>query len=106
MKLTHLSNQRVIVSRLQPVSGGGAKHALSTVTAALAHLEPLSPEKSMAIEGVPGKSYRIFVDHAEDIQEGDQIKDEDGNIYTVKKGGVTKWQMNAISYKEILLVRT
>lgn len=106
MKLTHLSNQRVIISRLQAYSGGGSKLALSTVTATLGHLEPLAPDKAVLIDGVVGKAYRIFVDGAEDIQDGDQLKDESGAIYTVRKGGVSRWQHGAMDFKEVNLIRS
>lgn len=106
MKLTHLANQRIIISRLAAVSGGGSKMALSTVTAAYGHLQPVAAEKVQLVDGVPGKTYRIFVDGDVDIQEGDQLKDESGNIYTVKKGGVTKWQHGAMDYQEVLIIRS
>ena len=93
MKLTHLSNQRVIISRLLPVSGSSSKLALATVTQALGHLQPVSAEKVGLINGVFGKEYRIYVDHDIDIKEGDQLKDEQDNIYTVSAGIVTGKQI-------------
>lgn len=106
MKLTHLANQRVVISRLTAVSGAGSKLALATVTFALGYLEPLTLEKTMAVQGIPGKSFRVFLDKADDVKENDQLKDEDGNIYTVRKGGVTRWQHGAMDYQEIWLTRT
>lgn len=106
MKLTALHNQRVIISRLAAVSGSASKLALSTVTAAFGHLQPVAAEKVQLVDGVPGKTYRIFVDNDIDIQEGDQLKDESNNVYTVKKGGVTKWQHGAMDYQEVLIIRS
>src|SRR3990167_2316334 len=106
MKLTSLANQRVIQSRLQAVSGGGNKLEMSTVTACLVHLQPVAAEKVLLVQGVPGKTYRIFAEGDIDIQEGDQLKDEDQNIYTVKKGGVTKWQHGAMDYQEVIIIRS
>jgi len=106
MKLTHLHNQRVIVSRLLPVGGSSTRLALSTVTAAFGHLQPVAPEKVQLVAGVPGKTFRIFVDGDLDIQEGDQLKDENNQIYTVRKGGVTRWQQGAMDYKEVLIQLT
>lgn len=79
---------------------------MSTVTACLAHLQPVAAEKVQLVQGVPGKTYRIFADADIDMQEGDQLKDETGNIYTVKKGGVTKWQHGAMDYQEVLIIRS
>jgi hypothetical protein len=106
MKLTHLSNQRIIVARLAKVTGTSNRLALSTVTAALGHLQPAGIEKTQLIGGVPGKTYRLFVDGDIDIQEGDQLKDEVGNIYTVRKGGVTRWNHGAMDYLEIFITQT
>lgn len=106
MKLTHLSNQRVIISRLTAVSGTSNRLALSTVTAAFGHLQPVANEKVQLVSGIPGKTYLIFVDGDIDIQEGDQLKDEAANVYTVKKGGVTKWVHGAMDYQEVLLIRS
>lgn len=104
MKLTNLANQRVIISRMVAVSG--ANKILSTVTAALGTLQPISAEKQQMFPGVTGKLYKIFVEGDTDVQEGDQIKDEDGNIYTVRHGGVTKWQHGAHDFIEVLLTRS
>jgi hypothetical protein len=105
MKLTHLSNQRIIISRLYPVTGSN-KLAMSTVTAALVHLQPVGVEKVQLVGGVPGKTYRIFADGDIDLKEDDQLKDETNNLYTVKKGGVTKWQHGAMDYQEVIIIRS
>lgn len=106
MKLTHLSNERVIIARLMPVSGSRSKLALSTVTAAFGTLQPLGLEKTLRAGGVPGALYKIFLEFDVDVQEGDQLKDEDGNVYTVRKGGVTKWRHGAMDYREVYLTKS
>jgi hypothetical protein len=106
MKLTHLANQRIVISRLSAVTGTSDRLALSTVTAVFGHLQPVANEKVQLINGVPGKTYLIFVDGDIDMQEGDQLKDENENIYTVKKGGVTKWVHGAMDYQEVLIIRS
>lgn len=106
MKLVHLSNQRVVISRLTAVAGSGSKLALSTVTFAIGYLEPLSLDKTMALQGVPGKTFQIFLDKSDDVKENDQLKDESGNIYTVHKGGVTRWQHGAMDYQQVYLTKT
>jgi len=107
MKLTHLANQRMIVSRLVAVSGTSNRLALATTTGYNVHLQAISFEKAQqVIPGVNGKPYKIFVDADYDIREGDQLKDESGNIYTVRKGGVTRWQHGAMDYKEIFVIQS
>lgn len=105
MKLQHLANQRIVVSRLMAV-GSNNKLALSTVTASFGHLQPVANEKVQLVDGVPGKTYLIFVDGDLDIQEGDQLKDESSNVYTVKKGGVTRWKHGAMDFQEVLIIRS
>lgn len=106
MKLQQLANQRVIITRMMAVGGSRSNLALSTVTAAFGHLQPVSAEKVGLINGVFGKSYKIFVDSDVDIKEMDQLRDEESNIYTVRKGGVTRWQHGAMDYKEVIIERT
>jgi hypothetical protein len=103
MKLTHLSNSRIIISRLYPVAGTDNRFALSTVTAAFVNLQPASAEKTAALGGAVGKTYRLFTDFDMDLQENDQLKDEEGNIYTVRRGGVTRWRHGAMDYLEVIL---
>lgn len=104
MKLTHLANQKIIVSRLQPV-GVGSKLAMSTVTGVLVNLQPASPEKTQALGGISGKTYRIFTDFDIDLREFDQLRDEDGNIYEVRKGGVTRWRHGAMDFQEVIITQ-
>ncbi len=106
MKITHLSDHRVLISRLQAFSGGGSKMILSTVTAAFGSLQALSLDQTQRIAGVPGKTFVIYLDGAENIKENDQLKDEYGEIYTVMRGGVTRWQHGAMDYKEVYLMKT
>lgn len=105
MKLTHLANERIIISRLQPVAGTSNRSILGTVTAALATLQPIGLEKTLRAGGVAGTLYKIFVDNDIDIQENDQIKDENGDVYTVRKGGRTRWRHGAMDYAEIYLTK-
>ena len=105
MKLTHLANQRIIISRLTPVTGTTNRFALATVTAAIVNLQALDAQAAMVISGVPGKTYRIFCDTDIDIQENDQLKDEDGTIYIVRKGGGTRWRHGAMDFQEVYITQ-
>lgn len=84
---------------------GGSKLALATVTAAEGSLQPVELEQTLKAGQVPGSLYRIFVDSSTDIQENDRLKDEDGNIYTVKKGAVTRWKHGSMDYFEVYLTK-
>ena len=106
MKLTHLANERIIISRLTRVTGTSNRSILATVTAALTTLQAIGLEKTLRIGGVPGALYKIFCDGDIDIQENDQIKDEAGNVYTVRKGGTTRWRHGAMDYKEVYITKT
>lgn len=103
MKLTHLLTETIIVSRMQAVSGTSNRTALSTVTAEIAHLQPLSAQKAQLTGGVYGKAYRIWTDPDVDIEQGDDLRDEEGNHYRVKRGGVTRHNNQGIDYKEYLI---
>lgn len=104
MKLTHWLNKTVIISRMQAVTGD--KIALSTVTSIGGHIQPLDAEKLSLVDGVYGKTFRIWVDLDVDIQEGDKLKDDDGNYYKVRKGGVSPRSFGSISYQEVLIEKT
>lgn len=106
MKLTHLANERIIISRLIAVSGTANRSILSTVTATLSTLQAIGLDKTLRAGGVPGSLYKIFCEGDIDIQENDQIKDEAGNVYTVRKGGVTRWRHGAMDYQEVYITKT
>lgn len=95
--LIHLTNKQVIISRL--VNVGGNKTAYATVTGALSELQPLSLEKTALVDGVMGKTYRIYVDPTVDIREHDKVQEvSTGKIFKVKTGGVTRRTMGSIDY--------
>lgn len=101
MNLLHLRTKTVVVSRLTPVSDD--KLALVTTTACLAHIQPIAADKVQSFGGVYGKSYRMWFDPAADVQEGDTLRDPDGNVYEVRKGGATKQSFGSIEYREVLI---
>lgn len=103
MKLLHLMDRTIIVTRLQPVSGTANRLALSTVTAIQGHVQPVGADKTQGFSGVYGKTYRIWIDPAKDVQEGDLLRGDDGNHYKVRKAGVTRHQYGGIDFKEIIV---
>ena len=84
----------------------GDKMAMSTVTSSKAQIQPLDAERTQIVGGVFGKTFRIWVDTSLNIQEGDRLRDEDGNFYKVRKGGVTPRSFGSIDYKEVLIEKS
>lgn len=105
MKLAHLATNYIIITRMTAVSG--FKSVLSTVTGGKVNLQPLGAEKAALMDGVLGKTYRIFCDVGLDIQEHDKLRDVDtGNEYKVKAGGVTTHNFGITTYKEVIIELT
>jgi hypothetical protein len=104
MRLTHLLSKRVIIARM--VSTTGHKMVYVTVTAEMSHIQPMSNFKSELREGVFSKTYRLYVDGDVDIREGDRLKDEDGNFYTVKNDGVSRRTFGSFDYCIIIIEKS
>jgi hypothetical protein len=82
-----LLDRNVMVYRLSDL--GDNKQGYATLTTTLeATIQPLGDSKAGMAGGAYGKLYKIFMDADVDIQEGDQIRDKDGNIYKVIAGGL------------------
>ena len=84
----------------------GRRKSMATVTTEMGQLQPLSPEKTAAVGGVMGKTWRIFVDAVSVIQEGDEIRDENSKLYRVVTGGITQRTQGVMDYKEITIEET
>lgn len=102
MKFLHLLTKRIIISRM--VATSGYKVAMTTVTAAFSEIQPLSYEKTQEVDGVFGKTFKIFVDIDCDIKQGDMLKGEDGIRYQVVGGGVVARSQGSIEYKEGIIM--
>lgn len=103
MKLTRLYDERVIISRQQPTTGN--KTAMMTLTAVYCNIQEQSPQMAQLTGGVYGVAYRIWVDGDVDIQNGDELRGEDGAFYRVTKGGVIRQTHGAMDFKEVMLER-
>lgn len=79
-------DKRVKVYRLSDL--GGDKSSYSTFTSSLeAGVQPLGDSKTAMYGGDFGKMFKIYLDVDKDIEEGDQIRDAEGNIYQIVSGG-------------------
>lgn len=102
--VVHLATNRFVLTRLTPVSG--YKSVYATTTFSIAHLQPLSPQKTQLFDGVMGKSYVIYADALLDVQEGDRFRDMSSNkLYRVVNGGVNRRTMGAVDYNEIIVTQ-
>lgn len=104
MRFTHFLKNTVVISRMTAVSGD--KIALTTVTSAKVHLQPLTLQQSTVIGGVYGKVFKIWCDSSLDFEDGDQLKDENGDYYKIRKGAVTSRSFGSIDYKELIIEKT
>ena len=78
----------------------GTNYVLSTVTGACCQYMPLSLQEASLYDGVFGKTFKIWFDAGEDVDEGDYIRDVDsGDLFVVKGSGVTTRSLGSIEYK-------
>ena len=103
MSFSSLLTKNIKIQRLMTI--GVDKMAYSTVTACSSQIQPLSLEENSLYDGVYGKTFKIFVEADEDLQEGDRIRDVDsGKEYQVKGEGATTRSEGSISYKVAIVV--
>ena len=102
--IEHLCHEAIKVSRYQDL--GGDLMAFSTVTSAMAHIQPATDSKRAIADGVFGKQFRIYTDAGRNIQQGDRIRDANSNYYTVMSDGETERSFGSISYKLLLVEKT
>ncbi len=103
-RITHLLNKQIFLTRM--VDLGNDKIAYSTVTSAMSQIQPAEGSAKSIAEGVFGKQFRVYVDGGVDVEEGDQIRDEDGNRYTVISDGVSHRQFGTFDYKILVVEKT
>ncbi len=103
-KITHLLSNTVVITRLSTVSGN--KQAYSTITSVSGHIQPLQGNKLEIMDGVFGKTFKIYVDGESEIKEGDKLRDENENYYTVKSDGVSRRTFGSFDFREIIIEKT
>lgn len=82
MVFINLLTEKVIVGRLVAITGSN-KTSFATVTAEYVNIQRMDEQKSLSIGGAVGKVFRLYADEGADIEEGDKLKDTDGNEYKV-----------------------
>lgn len=100
--LENLTTKRLIVSRLVTVTGN--RKAYATTTGAWGEVQPLSPQKTQLVEGVMGKTYNVYTESTDDIQEADKLREVGtGKVFKVKTGGVSRRTMGSIDFLSIVV---
>ena len=85
----YLLDRTINVHRLESV--GGNKTAYQTATVSLeATIQQLSDTKGARNVGTNEKLFVVYLDVGFDFQEGDEVRDKDGNIYKIEGGGIEK----------------
>ena len=102
--IEHLCRTAIKILRYQDL--GSDLMAFSTVTSAMAHIQPATDSKRSIAEGVFGKQFKIYMDVGKNIQQGDKIRDIDCNEYTVVAGGESPRSFGSISYTLLLVEKT
>lgn len=101
MSITHFFNKSVIIKRLETVSGH-KKNMVATGTID-AHIQKITDEPTFQIYGVLGATHKLWCDVAENVLEGDEVVDPDGNSYTVVATNKQDFGINV--HLEVILKR-
>ena len=97
MTLYNLFTQKIVISRTAIISGD--KTAFTTITAEYGNIQRMDEEKVIGLGGMPGKTFRLYMDENADVQIGDILRDPNGNDYKVI--GVTiPAELGAFVHKE------
>lgn len=102
MTFQNLLTKQVFISRLTTLTGNRKIYA--TLTACLSEVQPLSLEKTNLVNGVLGKTFKMYVDTSVAISENDLIREvATGRKFKVKTGGVSVRSMGSIDYTEVIM---
>ena len=105
MRLTSMATEEMVVLRMSEVSDN--KMAFSTVTASVqGNLQNLGDQKNQIDDGIFGKSFIFYTDGQVTLLPGDQLRDDSGNIYTIKSGGISIRQHGNISFTKVVIELT
>lgn len=104
MSISHLCHTPIKVLRYKDL--GSDLMAFTTVTSVMSHIQPTTDSKRGLTEGVYGKQFKIYVDAGQNIHQGDRLRDNVCNEYTVVAGGGTERSFGSISYRMLLVEKT
>ena len=98
-RLRNLMSNKIIIARQAATSG--IKMAYLTVTAEFANFQPLGNRNSEIAPGSFSKAVRFYFPGDADVQEGDRLKDDLGNYYTVASGGINRRSHGSLDYLSV-----
>lgn len=84
-----LLDKSVSIHRLQDIGGNKSSFVTFTLNQPAA-IQPFGQSEISNSVGSFNKLYKIYMDVNTDIQEGDKLKDVNGNLYIVESGGIEK----------------
>lgn len=100
------ANHEITIYRMRKKTGVDKFTMSATFTVYNADIQPASQERQEMAGGRFGATFQAFVDTGVDIKENDQVRTEDGKVYSVR--GVSKWDGSGILYDvdhvELILV--
>lgn len=83
MSIDDYFDKSITIRRLSEISGN--KTAFQTVTVAQGHRQDLSEEERQIMDGATNKSYKIWCDIDENINEGDKLTIESTDYEVISK---------------------
>lgn len=99
-------NHQISIYRNRQINGTNRFTMSATFTPYNADIQPGSSLRQQLVPERWGAVFTAYVDSSDDIQEGDQVRTEDGKIYSVR--GVQKWEGGGgfadIDHLELILV--
>lgn len=99
-------NHRITIYRNSRIGNTNRFNMSATYTAYQADIQPASQTRQEQFPVGWGALFSAFVDSSDDIQEGDEIRTEDGKVYSVK--GVQRWDGGGgfaeVDHLELVLV--
>jgi len=102
MGITSFFDETVVIRRLRDIAGGNRESWQATATADC-HVQKLDLEARQASGIVTEDAYMAWFSEDATINEGDQITDENGDMYTVKEIAKADYGIN--QHLEVILVK-
>jgi hypothetical protein len=84
------ANHTITVYRNRQIGSANRFSMSATFTAYSADIQPAAAERQALVPDRYGAVFSAWVDSTDEIQEGDEVHDEAGKVYSVR--AVQKWQ--------------
>lgn len=87
MTFHNLLGDRIDVYRMAKLTGDKTGYQTMT-TSLICNIRLTEPSKAVQFGGAVGQLYTFYLEADANIEVGDQIRDDDGNVYQIEAGGV------------------